>query len=30
VTSQDIGEIVAILGEAIGIAAREFDLPVNG
>ena len=30
VTREQIGEIVAILGDAIAIAAREFELPVNG
>lgn len=27
---QQVGEIVSILGDAIGAAAREFNLPVNG
>jgi adenosylmethionine-8-amino-7-oxononanoate aminotransferase len=30
VTPEQVDEIVAILGEAIAVAAREFDLPVNG
>jgi len=30
VTREQIGEIVAILGDAIAIAAREFQLPING
>jgi len=30
VTPEQIDEIVAILGEAIAVAAREFNLPVNG
>lgn len=29
-TRQDISEIVAILGDAIAVAASEFNLPVNG
>ena len=30
VTREQVGEIVSILGDAIAVAAREFDLPVNG
>jgi adenosylmethionine-8-amino-7-oxononanoate aminotransferase len=30
VTREQVGEIVSILGDAIGVAAREFGLPVNG
>ena len=30
VTRDQIDEIVSILGDAIAVAAREFDLPVNG
>lgn len=30
VTAQQVGEIVSILGDSIEVAAREFDLPVNG
>src|SRR5262245_1927470 len=30
VTRAEVGEIASILGDAIGVAAREFDLPVNG
>jgi hypothetical protein len=30
VTRDQVGEIVSILGDAIAVAAREFDLPVNG
>ena len=30
VNRDQVGEIVSILGDAIEVAAREFDLPVNG
>jgi adenosylmethionine-8-amino-7-oxononanoate aminotransferase len=30
VTREEVGEIVSILGDAIGVTAREFELPVNG
>ena len=30
VTREQVGEILSILGDAIAVAAREFDLPVNG
>ena len=30
VTREQVGEIVSILGDAIAVAARELDLPVNG
>jgi adenosylmethionine-8-amino-7-oxononanoate aminotransferase len=30
VTQEQVDEIVAILGDAIAVAAREFDLPVSG